>query len=234
MASVKISDMSKAVQLVRKVMKAADVDKNNTTDESELSRIRIRDGYATRDVIRRARSNAGHDLSIDGAVAALEAAVVSAKRADGKGDRDATLDPAEAAKASKLAQSLARFTGANGRKKLDDFKVTPYERPGTPEFVALAKRDYQNLVRYGGIDFAGTGVRLSELPAAARAKVSALASVHSGRLDIARQKLNGATVYMAHVVTGRRADVLIVDPRGRTIASGLATEKSGKWSVRWS
>lgn len=230
MGSVKISDMGKAVKLISRVMKAADFDKNKGLDPSEVGRVKIRDNFVTRNVIRGAISNAGHDVTINGAVRALEAAVRSAARADTKGDKDGLFDSAEAQKASRLARNLAKFTELHGKKKVSDFKVAPAPPPDRKEIVALAKGAYETKLINS---FGPLAVPVASLPAAVRARAQALGAAHPGRLEAARSVLTRSTVYYAHVVDGRRTDVLVLDPRGRTLASGFGTERSGRWSVSW-
>lgn len=244
MAGVKISDVKKAIPLARQLVAKLDADKDKKVSQDEVKRIRVRDNYVARNMVRAAMDKLswpdnpgpydvkGVQASVDGVVKALE-------RADK--DKDGKLTPQELSNASRAARTFVEFAQKYADKSVAVFDVKPYEKPGTAAWVALAKQEY-----FGGPDepmnrpYFGTALLIprNELDTAKlKAGWDALAAANPGaKLQATSRLINGEPVIYMHAMKNDRYDVRVFDEAGKQLASGVArpkTDPRATWSVRW-
>ncbi len=235
MGSVKIDDMRRSIPLLQKVIDAANVDQNSTLSDSEEQRVRIRDNFVTRDTISKAFRAVWHDdPTVAEAVDKLEGAVRSAKRADR--DNDGFLSEAEGANASALARQLATFASLHVDKKLTDFKVKPYEKPGSRAWALLARGQYQDALDLFKRPQFGSAwvIPVADAPPNVRRGIEAMVASHPGELQVAKWLVNGEPVYFAHSKRDTSAQVLIQDGAGHPLGGGVARKQAnGEWKARF-
>lgn len=244
MANVKISDIKRALPLAKSLVKKLDVDKDKKVSWDEVKRIRVRDNFVARNLVSNAMDRLSYPddpgpYEINYVQGALEGAIASLEKADK--NKDGTLTPAELAKASKVAKSFVEFAALYKNKSVEVFNVKPYEKPGSAEWVNLAKKEYFGKPNEPmNKPYFGTALLLkrTDLP---NAKMKAgwdamIRDFPSAKVEAISFKVNDAPVYFMHAKTDSRYDVRLFDEKGNQIASGVARPKSdprADWYVRW-
>ena len=245
MASVKISDVRKALPLAKQLVKKLDVDKEKGVSFDEVKRIKNRDNFVARNLVSSAMDrlswpdNPGpYDVrSVHGE---LEGALKSLERADK--NKDGVVSKTELSKASKVAKAFVEFAETYAGKTSKVFEIKPYEKPGTKEWVKLVEKDYfgrpeQPMNR----PYFGTALVLkrSELPnAKLKAAYDDLIAQHPGKtVQAEASRVNGATVYFMHAFTDTRYDAQLFDEKGKKLATGVITpnprDSRADWIARW-
>jgi hypothetical protein len=239
-----IRDVKASLAVAKRLLKKVDVDRDGKVTSSEVKRIKVRDNYTARDTLSAAidrlkwPDNTG-PYDIDAVAGVLQGAISSLERADKS--RDGSVSVAEMKNASRVAREFAEFAGKYKGKSVSVFQVQPLERPGTPEWMKLAKREYFGRENEPmNRPYFGTALVIprAQLPnAGLRAAWDALAAAAPGtRLEATSARVNGDTVYFIHARADARYDVRMLDPQGQELARGVAragATPNARWSVRW-
>jgi hypothetical protein len=245
MANVKISDVRKALPLAKQLVKKLDVDKEKGVSFDEVKRIKNRDNFVARNLVRTAMDrltwpdNPGpYDVkSVHGE---LERALDSLSRADK--NKDGVVSTTELKSASKVAKAFVEFAEVYKGKTASVFDIKGYEKPGTKEWVKLVEKDY-----FGRPEepmnkpYFGTALVLkrSELPnAKLKAAFDAMVAANPGKtVQATSSRVNEATVYYLHAFTDSRYDAQLFDDKGKKLATGVITpnprDARADWISRW-
>lgn len=238
MPSIKLSDVKKALPLAKKLATAVDVDKNKAVTSEEIKRVRVRDQFASRNLLSLAVRDATYPHDMDARPAMLAAQFEVAYRSLEKADKnqDGVVSTTELSKASQLARALAAFATEHGGGKIADFDIKPYEKPGSKEWNAVAQREYYDVKTEGGQPRFGTALVLkrSELPAPMRKEYDAFRAEHpTGPLEASSYTVNGAAAFYFHVKQPTRVDVLLLDGKGKRLSEGVLTGSATNWTAPW-
>jgi hypothetical protein len=240
------AQVEKALRLTSRLTRAVDVDKDKDVRGEEIARVRVRDGFATRNLLRGAANNATYPHDIPARPAGLQAALQQAHRSMQKADKngDGVYSTAELSRASRLARDLAKFTELHADKKVADFDIKPLEKPGTREWALLAGKEYYDPKEDQGAPRFGTAMILSrsELPVGVRKAYDAFAARHpGGKVEASSWKVNGEPAYFVHVKTDARVDAAVVTRAGKVVLEGVVKPPANPgrsvhyvaWNARW-
>lgn len=245
MASVKISDVRKTLPLAKQLAKKLDVDKEKGVSYDEVKRIKNRDNFVARNLMRTAMDRLSYPdnpgpYDVRSVQGELEGALKSLERADK--NKDGKVSTAELKRASKVAKAFVEFAETYAGKTASVFQIKPYEKPGTKEWVKLVEKDYfgrpeQPMNR----PYFGTALVLkrSELPnARLKAAYDDLVAKFPGTtVQATSSRVNDATVYYLHAFTDRRYDAVLLDEKGKKLATGVVTpnprDARADWIARW-
>lgn len=238
--SISISKLQAALPLVEQIDQALDVDGNGQVADDEVKRIGVRDGWVARDFFHDVQVQAGTD-DMNPTPSMMTERVSASLRALVKldQDKDGTLSDAELAKASRIGKLFIDFVEKDGGLSVAEMKIRPYEKPGTPAFAQLARREYSDGLSISTTPFFGSALIVSakDQPAGVAKVVDALAQ-GPGKTQCASWLVNGAQTYFVERVdtqsgTGAAA---VCDPLGNVLGQGTIKKVSDHqpWRVSWS
>ena len=137
------------------------------------------------------------------------------------------LSQADYEKATRLSREMALFTRLQGGAT-----PRPGLSPGTHAFTRAAKRDYAELLVLHGrprLPVSFVVQKLATLPEPVAASFHAFTAQHAGQAEIAVSAIDGHRTWQAQVVGSSSAQVLLLDVKGRELASGVARADKVCW-----
>lgn len=137
------------------------------------------------------------------------------------------LSQADHEKATRLSREMALFTRLQGGAT-----PLPGLSPGTLAFARAAKQDYADLLALHGrprLPACFVVQKLATLPEPVAASFHAFTALHAGRASIALSAIDGHRTWQAQVVSSSSAQVLLLDTKGRELASGVARADKVCW-----
>jgi|APLak6261678615_1056124.scaffolds.fasta_scaffold01310_3 hypothetical protein len=135
--------------------------------------------------------------------------------------------PQDRERATSLAKEMALFARLQGGTTPTRAKL----EPGTPAFVATAKREYAELIALHGAPKLPASFLVKDPPPAVRRVVDAFSALHQGPAEVALNAIDGHRTYQVQVAARGQAQVLLLDARGTELARGVA--RGGAVSWRW-